>query len=250
MFLEGGSAIISTARPRSAASPFRGTELSSRPKATAAASRTGAHLTARNSTITANSSLGYGGGIESYGTLNARNTIIAGNFEGGDLYGTVTSGDHNLIGVDPLLGPLQDNGGPTFTHALLPGSPAIDAGDNTDAPQWDQRGPGFRRIVGGDIDIGAFERQKVRPPLHGVPDITTVAVTAVRQDPHVTVTIYPHDGPHTGQPSPQRVQEPLADQPATPQTGEISLAARQTRDAVFGRAVAREEWADVLVHPL
>jgi hypothetical protein len=41
----------------------------------------------------------------------------------------------------------------------LPGSPAIDAGDNTDAPIWDQRGPGFRRIVKGIIDIGAFEVQ-------------------------------------------------------------------------------------------
>jgi hypothetical protein len=51
--------------------------------------------------------------------------------------------------------------------ALLDGSPAIDAGDNTDAPDWDQRGPGFPRIVGiADpdnpiIDIGAFEVQQV-----------------------------------------------------------------------------------------
>ena len=43
--------------------------------------------------------------------------------------------------------------------ALLPGSPAIDAGDNTDAPEWDQRGPGYPRIVNGIIDIGAFEVQ-------------------------------------------------------------------------------------------
>ena len=61
--------------------------------------------------------------------------------------------------VDPLLGPLQANGGPTPTMALLPGSPAVDAGDNSDAPQWDQRGPGFPRIVGGIINIGAFEVQ-------------------------------------------------------------------------------------------
>ena len=51
--------------------------------------------------------------------------------------------------------------------ALLPGSPAIDAGDNTDAPDWDQRGPGFPRIVGvinpdnPVIDIGAYEVQQV-----------------------------------------------------------------------------------------
>jgi hypothetical protein len=50
--------------------------------------------------------------------------------------------------------------------ALLPGSPAIDAGDNADAPDWDQRGPGFPRIVGiidpdnPVIDIGAFEVQQ------------------------------------------------------------------------------------------
>src|SRR5262249_22312029 len=50
--------------------------------------------------------------------------------------------------------------------ALLPGSPAIDAGDNTDAPDWDQRGPGFPRIVGiinpdnPIIDIGAYEVQQ------------------------------------------------------------------------------------------
>jgi hypothetical protein len=43
--------------------------------------------------------------------------------------------------------------------ALLPGSPAIDAGDNTGAPDFDQRGPGFPRIVNGIIDIGAFEVQ-------------------------------------------------------------------------------------------
>src|SRR5439155_18199838 len=61
--------------------------------------------------------------------------------------------------IDPKLGPLQNNGGPTLTMALLPGSPAIDAGDNTNAPPYDQRGPGFPRIVNGKIDIGAFEVQ-------------------------------------------------------------------------------------------
>src|SRR5207245_11762188 len=59
----------------------------------------------------------------------------------------------------PLLGTLQDNGGPTQTMALLPASPAVDAGDNTGAATFDQRGPGFPRIAGGVIDIGAFEVQ-------------------------------------------------------------------------------------------
>jgi hypothetical protein len=54
---------------------------------------------------------------------------------------------------------LDDNGGPTLTHALLSGSPAIDAGNNAYATDWDQRGPGFPRIVNGIIDIGAFEYQ-------------------------------------------------------------------------------------------
>ena len=95
----------------------------------------------------------------------------------------------DLLDIDPLLGPLADNGGPTLTMALLPGSPAIDAGDNTDAPEWDQRGPGLPRIVDGTIDIGAFEVQATgisnppsarRPPpsaRRGSPD-PAVLVTA------------------------------------------------------------------------
>src|SRR5262249_56713554 len=74
-------------------------------------------------------------------------------FNASDLVGT----DQNPI--DPKLGPLQENGGPTKTHALLPGSPAIDAGSNRRAPTWGQRGPRFPRIVNGTIDIGSFEVQ-------------------------------------------------------------------------------------------
>ncbi len=71
----------------------------------------------------------------------------------------------DILDTDPLLGPLANNGGPTMTHALLPGSPAINVGDNTDAPEWDQRGTGFPRIVNGTIDIGAFEVQGSPAPL-------------------------------------------------------------------------------------
>lgn len=128
-----------------------------------------------------------GGGIYNAATLHSRNTIIAGNEVEStpgapDLYGSLTSSGYNLIGntsggsgfastdllnVDPLLGPLQDNGGPTWTRALLPDSPAIDAGDNTDAPPFDQRG--LARIFDGNgdgtatIDIGAYEVQTVLP---------------------------------------------------------------------------------------
>ena len=66
--------------------------------------------------------------------------------------------------IDPKLGPLENNGGPTKTHALLAGSPAIDQGDNTGVPATDQRGFGFARKKDGNgdgsliVDIGAFER--------------------------------------------------------------------------------------------
>jgi len=68
----------------------------------------------------------------------------------------------NIIGIDPKLGPLQDNGGKTWTHALLPGSPAIDAGNNLKAVDasgnsllYDQRGEA--RIYSTSVDIGAVE---------------------------------------------------------------------------------------------
>src|SRR5205085_2627464 len=118
-------------------------------------------VTITNSTISGNSafSSGFtggassGGGGISGGTVIARNTIIANNTAkngGPDVYGPLSSQGYNLIGngagaiitpaqstdqvgtasspIDPRLGPLQDNGGPTFTHALLNSSPAIDQG--------------------------------------------------------------------------------------------------------------------------
>lgn len=77
----------------------------------------------------------------------------------------------NLIGgigaeaIDPRLGPLAHNGGPTRTHALLPGSPALDAGGAGADGGFDQRGMPYVRIADGDdaasivIDIGAYEAQ-------------------------------------------------------------------------------------------
>jgi hypothetical protein len=64
------------------------------------------------------------------------------------------------ISEDPMLGPLQDNGGPTLTHALPPDSPAINHGSNIAALDFDQRGVGFARQVSAP-DIGAFELQTV-----------------------------------------------------------------------------------------
>jgi hypothetical protein len=119
--------------------------------------------------------------------IGIENSLIADNISAGqkiDVRALVNSRGFNLIGstnggggwavtdlkgstnspLEPLLGPLQDNGGPTFTHALLPGSPAIDAG-NGFGITTDQRGrsrpydlSSYPNAAGGDgSDIGAFE---------------------------------------------------------------------------------------------
>src|SRR5262249_48608751 len=74
----------------------------------------------------------------------------------------------NITGQSANLGPLADNGGPTLTHTLLAGSPAIDAGDNSvlGAPlslTTDQRGAGFPRQLGSQGDIGAGEGPGAEP---------------------------------------------------------------------------------------
>ena len=156
-----------------------------------------------NSTITNNQAdgdfngTGTGGGIwnQSGSTLTFQNSIVAGNFESqlsngtfapapGECAGTIISNGNNLMQnydgshcvvagqpftlADPNLGPLENNGGPTRTHALLAGSPAIDAGDPSGCPDQfgalllkDQRG--LRRTADGNrdgaarCDIGAYE---------------------------------------------------------------------------------------------
>jgi hypothetical protein len=69
----------------------------------------------------------------------------------------------DTIRTDPMLQALADNGGPNQTHALAPGSPAIDAGSNSAGLTSDQRGSPFTRIAGAGPDIGAFESQPVPP---------------------------------------------------------------------------------------
>ena len=83
------------------------------------------------------------------------------NLVGNDRTNILTAANHNLLNVtEPGLGPLADNGGPTRTMALLPGSPAIDAGPNAAVDAngnpllTDQRG--LPRLVNGAVDIGAF----------------------------------------------------------------------------------------------
>jgi len=85
--------------------------------------------------------------------------------------------------TEPKLGPLADNGGPTLTMALLPGSPAIDAGDTSLAPATDQRG--FPRPAGLAADIGAFEYGSVMPAitisLSGVTNLTILGTGNANQ---------------------------------------------------------------------
>lgn len=114
-----------------------------------------------------------GGGLagEFGGTLNLKNTIVASSGVGGDCVGSFTSLGHNLnsdatcmaliatgdlTNTNPRLGPLFLNApGATLTRALLPRSPAIDAGDNNGCPPTDQRG--VLRPQGAACDIGAYE---------------------------------------------------------------------------------------------
>ena len=86
-------------------------------------------------------------------------------------------GDPNGQGViDPKLGPLADNGGPTQTFALLTGSPAIDAGANPTGLPYDQRGVGFPRELGKQADMGAFESPDTTTPVATL-DPNSVVVT-------------------------------------------------------------------------
>lgn len=134
-----------------------------------------------NSTIAFNSANEYSriAGMKA-ASINALSSIVANNMNrngGGEMESDVVSGDghvsgsHNLIiAADastmlppdtlsgcPRLAPLSNNGGNTRTHALLPGSVAIDAGDDPFTLGTDQRGAGFPRVVGVRADIGAYE---------------------------------------------------------------------------------------------
>lgn len=138
----------------------------------------------RHTTVAGNSAASDGGGIYLYGyNLPVEHTIIADNTSNGspgdiagsgtfnarfsliEAPGSATLNDlgGNVLNLDPQLGGLTNNGGPTETHLPAPGSPAVNAGDPafTPPPNNDQRGAGFPRVVGGRIDIGSVERDVV-----------------------------------------------------------------------------------------
>jgi hypothetical protein len=151
----------------------------------------------QDSTVTANTANGTGataggGGISRTSTLNNTltivNSVVSGNTNANapdirtDPFTTThvnfsaigsgtgfafapDSGNNLPVGANLMLGGLAFNGGPTRTHALS-GGPLIDAGSNAAVPSGlttDQRGPGFARITGGTVDIGAFERDAIAP---------------------------------------------------------------------------------------
>jgi hypothetical protein len=140
-----------------------------------------ANLTLQHCTFCGNSAGLAGGGIFDFdGPLTVTHTLLAKGVAGENYFGlsntAVTNLGYNLSDdssttdfaatvTNLLLGPLTDNGGPTLTHALLTGSPAINAGDPhfTGLLDFDQRGTGFPRIVGGRIDVGALELQTMVP---------------------------------------------------------------------------------------
>jgi hypothetical protein len=168
-----------------------------------------------NSTLSGNSGAAGAGGIYNYSVNSGSAMITIGDSilknTGGNIFnaaGSVTSLGYNLssdwgvtnaggtgdltgpgdqVNTDPMLGPLQDNGGPTFTHELLAGSPAFDAGDPnfTPPPDYDQRGPGFPRVVNGRIDIGAFESHLTPTP---TPTATATATATATSTPTATAT--------------------------------------------------------------
>ncbi len=211
----------------------------------------------QNSTINGNtasgpSGSGFGGNVFiAEGTLEIGNTILNAGTGGNILIfgnqGTIISDGYNLssdnaagylsaagdqINTDPRLGPLQDNGGATFTHSLLADSPAIDAGKPNYRPNnfqpliYDQRGFAFDRVKNGRSDIGAFEVQAAPavPPRPTPPPTPTPSPTP---PPSPTPTLTPSPSPTTPPPTP------------TPDPREIAIA-KIRRDMRFTRIALHE----------
>ncbi len=201
-----------------------------------------ATLTVVASTLSDNSATLLGGGLFNNGvsagsaTVKIGSTILnVGGGSGANIYnnaGTITSDGYNLssdagvvnvaggtgdlnaagdqTNTPPQLGPLQDNGGPTFTHAPLCGSPAIDAGTNFTGSATDQRGlprtfddPGIANATGGDgTDIGAVEVQTAcLPPCPTCDRDTNGVPVEVVVDQNVTVNFNTKPPTYSGDPA-------------------------------------------------
>jgi CSLREA domain-containing protein len=135
----------------------------------------GGRLALRNVTLGTNA----GGAGHLLGAFFDAQITLVGTIVDGSCDGPVTSLGHNVehghscglasaadvVDSDPRLEPLAGNGGQTQTHALAPGSPAVDAGDDATCPAADQRG--VARPQGAHCDAGAFERTAAPPPPAG-----------------------------------------------------------------------------------
>jgi len=158
-----------------------------------------------HTTFSNNSAIRDGGALYLTSPLELGNTILKAGASGVNIFnngGSLITHGYNVcsdngsgllngpgdqINTDPMLGFLQNNGGPTLTHALLPGSPAIDAGDPNFAPppDYDQRGPGFVRVFNGRIDVGSFEVQPTPTP---TPTATATSTPTATFTPTPTAT--------------------------------------------------------------
>lgn len=163
----------------------------------------GGSATLSNATLAANSADVQGGAVVSAGSsITVRNTILSTSAASGNCGGQITSlgynldsgqtcslnGPGDLVSVNPQLGSLQNNGGTTMTHALLPGSPAIDAGNQsppgsggTVCEATDQRGQRRPTDGNGDgvarCDIGAFEAATATAPIGPIPVLVNPQMT-------------------------------------------------------------------------
>jgi hypothetical protein len=194
--LNGNSADLAGGGMQNIATPAGATLTNATVSANLAGTGAGIHnegeLTLTSVTMSGNT-------LDDIGERTIRDTIVAGSAANTNCTGsgTTLTEDHNLdsgntcgfgdatdlTATDPSLGPLQDNGGPTQTHALLSGSPAIDAGDPAcPPPAMDQRGTSRPQPAGGRCDIGAYEFV----PGTAMPSTTTTVVP-----PSVTTTTAP-----------------------------------------------------------
>jgi hypothetical protein len=131
-------------------------------------------VTLINVTLAGNSGvIGAGGLRVAGGVVNLKNTLLAHGAAGSNCVGAITSFGNNLASdatcsltqpgdlpsTNAMLGPLQNNGGPTLTHALPLLSPAVDAGASSGCPPTDQRGVSRPQLKA--CDIGAYELARV-----------------------------------------------------------------------------------------
>lgn len=194
--------------------------------------------TLTNTTVASNAAGGTGGGIRNAGggSVTLKRSIVATSTGGGNCSGPITSNGYNLSSdgtcgftgtgdlnnVNPLLGPLAANGGATFTHALLTGSPAIDVDNTGECPATDQRS--VARPQGTACDAGAYEYQAPATP---TPTPTPTSTATATLTPTRTATPTPSPTPTrtptptttptpTPSPTPTRTPTPTATPTRTP----------------------------------